>query len=452
MNDKRIVIDAGHGGDDPGAVGNGIIEKDLNLAISQYMFDRFKELGIPVKMTRTSDETVSPTQRVNRVLDAYGNDSDVIVISNHINAGGGNGAEVIYALRNNSTLADLVLDEIGKTGQATRETFQRRLPSNPSKDYYFMHRNTGITEPIIVEYGFLDTASDAARLKQNYEEYAEAVVKAVLDYLNLPYDKIPSDTNIYIVTQGDSLWSVAKKFNVSVEDLKNANNLSSNLLQVGQRLRIPTLEEKEEGEYIVYMVARGDSLYSIARKYNTTVQDLVSYNNLATTNLSIGQQLLIPREENVTTPLENTYTVKSGDNLYSIANRFNVSVSTLRAYNNLSSDLLQIGQILRIPTTTSSSENTVEYVVKSGDNLYTIANRYGTSVSAIRERNNLNSNLLQIGQILVIPTTTSNQTYTVKSGDSLYAIASRFNTTVDEIKRKNNLNSNLLQVGQILII
>lgn len=88
MNDKKIVIDAGHGGDDPGAVGNGIIEKDLNLKISQYMFDRFKELGVPVKMTRTTDETISPTERVNRVLDAYGNNSDVIVISNHINAGG----------------------------------------------------------------------------------------------------------------------------------------------------------------------------------------------------------------------------------------------------------------------------------------------------------------------------------------------------------------------------
>lgn len=84
----KIVIDAGHGGDDPGASGNGIIEKDLTLKISQYMYDRFKNLGIPVKMTRTTDETISPTERVKRVLDAYGNSNDVIVISNHINAGG----------------------------------------------------------------------------------------------------------------------------------------------------------------------------------------------------------------------------------------------------------------------------------------------------------------------------------------------------------------------------
>lgn len=88
MNDYKIVIDSGHGGEDPGASGNGIIEKDMTLAISDYMYNRFRELGLPVKMTRTTDETVSPTERVNRVLDAFGNNRNVIVVSNHINAGG----------------------------------------------------------------------------------------------------------------------------------------------------------------------------------------------------------------------------------------------------------------------------------------------------------------------------------------------------------------------------
>ncbi len=91
MKDYKVVIDAGHGGDDPGSSGNGIIEKELTLKISQYMYDRLKELGIPVTMTRTTDETLNPTDRVNRILDAYGNNSNVIVVSNHINAGGGDG-------------------------------------------------------------------------------------------------------------------------------------------------------------------------------------------------------------------------------------------------------------------------------------------------------------------------------------------------------------------------
>lgn len=86
---KKIVIDAGHGGSDPGAVGNGITEKDYTLKISQYMANRLRDLGADVTLTRNTDETLSPTDRVNRVLNAYGNSKDVVVISNHINAGGG---------------------------------------------------------------------------------------------------------------------------------------------------------------------------------------------------------------------------------------------------------------------------------------------------------------------------------------------------------------------------
>lgn len=84
----KIVIDAGHGGDDPGAIGNGITEKDYTLNISKYMYDKFRSLGIPVIMTRNTDETLSPDTRVQRVLNAFGSDPNVIVISNHINAGG----------------------------------------------------------------------------------------------------------------------------------------------------------------------------------------------------------------------------------------------------------------------------------------------------------------------------------------------------------------------------
>lgn len=86
---RGIVIDAGHGGDDSGASGNGIIEKDYTLNISKYMNDRFKDLGIPTYMTRTTDETLSHKERVKRILNAFGNRDDVVVISNHINAGGG---------------------------------------------------------------------------------------------------------------------------------------------------------------------------------------------------------------------------------------------------------------------------------------------------------------------------------------------------------------------------
>lgn len=399
---RKVIIDPGHGGTDSGATGNNLLEKDYNLLISKYMYDRFKELGVPVAITRDSDTTLSPTDRVNTILNKFGNSSDVILISNHVNSGGGEGAEVVYALRNKDTLAKRILENIGAAGQETRKYYQRRLPSDTSKDYYFIHRNTGNLEPLIVEYGFIDNTKDVEFLKENYEELAEAVISAVANYIGVPY-KAPNGliTNTYVVQKGDTLYSIANKLGTTVSELKKENNLTSNTLQIGEVLRIPTKEIYEEEENI-YIVKKGDSLYSIANKYNTTVEEL-------------------------------------------------------KRINNLTSNILSIGQVLKLPSDKASDveneENTISYTVQKGDSLYSIARKYDTTIDRIKDLNNLTTNLLSIGQVLLIPTDTNLETtYTVKKGDSLYSIAKKYNTTVDRLKQLNNLTSNLLSIGQILIV
>ena len=399
---RKVIIDPGHGGTDSGATGNNLLEKDYNLLISKYMYDRFKELGIPVAITRDSDTTLSPTDRVNTILNKFGNSSDVILISNHVNSGGGEGAEVIYALRNKDTLAKRILENIGAAGQETRKYYQRRLPSDTSKDYYFIHRNTGNLEPLIVEYGFIDNTKDVEFLKENYEELAEAVISAVANYIGVPYT--PPEgliTNTYVVQKGDTLYSIANKLGTTVSELKKENNLTSNTLQIGEVLRIPTKEIYEEEENI-YIVKKGDSLYSIANKYNTTVEEL-------------------------------------------------------KRINNLTSNILSIGQVLKLPSDKASNvekeENTISYTVQKGDSLYSIARKYNTTIDRIKDLNNLTTNLLSIGQVLLIPTDTNLETtYTVQKGDSLYSIAKKYNTTVNRLKQLNNLTSNLLSIGQILIV
>lgn len=106
-----------------------------------------------------------------------------------------------------------------------------------------------------------------------------------------PSETLPSseNQNIYVVQSGDSLYSIAKKFNTTVQEIKNLNNLTSNLLSIGQTLKVPA-----QDSYPIYYVKSGDSLYSIARKYNTSVADIKRLNNLTSDVLSIGQALQIP--------------------------------------------------------------------------------------------------------------------------------------------------------------
>lgn len=280
-----VVIDPGHGGSDGGAVGNGIVEKDLTLDISEVMYNEFKNAGIPVYITRTDDETLMPDERVRRAKNAFGTSSDVVLISNHINAGGGSGAEVIYALRNNDKLASKILSNLAREGQDIRSYYQRRSSSNPSKDYYFILRDTPNIESVIVEYGFLDNLNDSNDLKNNYKRYAKAVVNAVLDYKGINSN---NTGNVYIVKSGDTLYSIAKMYGVTVDSLKNANNLNSSLLSIGQVLNIPSNTSLN-----TYIVKKGDTLYSIAKTFNTSVNALKTLNKLNTDLISIGQVLYI---------------------------------------------------------------------------------------------------------------------------------------------------------------
>ena len=448
-----IIIDAAHGGSDNGNVGNGIIEKDYTLLISKYIYNRLKDLGANVKLVRDSDETLTDAERANRILNAYGNSANVLAISNILSSGSGDGAEVIYALRNNDKLASMITENLSDTGREVKKWYQRRLESDTSKDYYPIQRNTGNIETVVVDYGKVNNVSDANDIKNNYEIYAEAVVKSIANYKGIPYKTVSGEEEIYIVKKGDSLYSIAQKYNVTVDAIKKANNLSSNLLSIGQILTIPT--KKTSGVTTstnTYTVQKGDTLYQIALKFNTTVDEIKRLNNLTSNTLQIGQVLIIS-ETGANQINNNVYIVQKGDTLYSIAQKYNTTVDEIKRLNNLTSNALQIGQELMI-SKSNASNNYITYTVQKGDSLYSIAQKYNTTVDELKRLNNLTSNTLQIGQELKISSINNSDyiIYEVKSGDSLYSISKNYNTTVDEIKTLNNLTNNLLQIGQELKI
>lgn len=275
--------------------------------------------------------------------------------------------------------------------------------------------------------------------------------------------KIPSkividdEENIYIVQSGDTLYKIAQNYNTNVDTIKQLNNLTSNTLSVGQLLKIPSPVSEVE----TYTVQSGDTLYSISQKFNTSVEALKKLNNISTNVLSVGQTIKLPPKESIDTtetvePETITYTVQSGDSLYKLAKKYNTTVDSIKQINKLDNNLLSIGQKLIIPTSLQEEQTTQNYFthkVVSGDSLYSIAKKYNTTVDSIKQLNNLTSNLLMIGQEIKIPLKDSpKKTYVVKNGDSLYSIAKNFDTTVDNLKKINNLTSNMLSIGQILII
>lgn len=262
------------------------------------------------------------------------------VFNTHWLSPGGDGAEVIYALRNSDNLSRRIADEFVKAGQNVRKYYQRRLPSDSSKDYYYMLRNTPNNETIIVEYGFADSkGDDVSQLKNNWQDLTEAVVKALAGYVGVPYtpptggtgSTTPMPTDKYVVKKGDSLYAIAREFGISVDELKRANNLSNNNLSIGMILTIPKNDNVSNDN--IYIVKPGDSLYKIANMYGMSVSELKALNNLSSNLLSIGQQLKVGESANIPA---DTYIVKSGDTIFMGNNEYekifeeNLSKSGLR--------------------------------------------------------------------------------------------------------------------------
>ncbi|GGM19995.1 hypothetical protein GCM10011351_02300 [Paraliobacillus quinghaiensis] len=208
-----LIIDPGHGGVDPGGGSNNEwVEKDLTLQISLYQYKRYQELGIPVELTRHDDKSLPPEKRV-AIVRMSGAD---YCHSNHINAGGGDGAEFIHSIYSDGKMAKRLATSILDTGQNVRRIFSKVLPYNKNKDYYFMNRETGKVETIIIEYGFADSPKDdRSQLKENWRDYAEAVVKGFCAYAGYDYHKPISRAE-----NGHVDWYVGKRVESKVNNLR----------------------------------------------------------------------------------------------------------------------------------------------------------------------------------------------------------------------------------------
>jgi cell wall-associated NlpC family hydrolase len=181
--------------------------------------------------------------------------------------------------------------------------------------------------------------------------------------------------NTYTVKSGDSLWKIASLNNTTVQNLMSYNNLTSSTINIGQQLNLSIPTEQNT----TYTVKSGDCLSLIANAYNTTVIELKSINNLTSDVIFIGQTLKISSgraDLSAPTPITNpsTYTVMSGDTLTKIALNYQITVSELKSINNLVSDAIYVGQVLNVNSASVTPENKVSNF--NADALITEAKKY----------------------------------------------------------------------------
>lgn len=302
-------------------------------------------------------------------------------------------------------------------------------------------------------------------------------VSDIRNWNNIPYTttiRVGQTLNLYVPEEMKDYYASLDKTTETVTD---------------NRVVISKNNQTSKNSGLVYhKIRRGETLGLIAAKYGVSVNQLRDWNNisgnkiLSGTNLRIypdGTSNTVAVNETKNTVSKNNiykYKVKKGDNLSEISEKFGVSVNQIKKWNNISSNNIAAGKTLKIYNSTSSpsygdnttknSSNVNYYKIKSGDSIGSIAEKYGVKVSEIRNWNNISGNKILAGSTLKIysdanvndiPNETTNknvktnqQSYIVKSGDSLYSIAAKNNTTVAKLKSINNLTSNNIKSGQKL--
>jgi len=301
------------------------------------------------------------------------------------------------------------------------------------------------------------------------------------------YKNTKATLNRYKVRKGDAISVIAEQYGVSMRDIRRWNGLKSNRIIAGQTLKIYSNDTyisetvnvsntSRNGNFIYYKIKPGDTLGDIAERYQVRASDIRGWNGMSGSTIIAGESLRIYSDKtpgddqytnsgntktNTFSSASNyvTHTIKSGETISRISAIYNVSEDDIRRWNDISGSKIVAGQTLKIYPTSNKemrSKEFIYHIVKRGETISTIAEKYYVSISSIKDWNNLSSNKIIAGSTLKVKMgtiTTSDGKYKyhlVARGESLYSIAKKYNTTIQKIKSLNQLTSSKIKAGQSL--
>lgn len=407
QKDILIVIDPGHGGEDPGSIGpSRKYEKNATLSISRKLAAQLNAVpGIKTRMTRNADYFVNLNRRV-----AIARENEAhLFISIHADAfttpqPRGGSVFVLNTRRANTEISRWIENKekqselLGGSGAAFTGNIDDKNVNQTLLDLQFSHSQKEgykLATTILSEMGKVAKLHNSKPINTSLAVLRSPQIPSVLVETGF----ISNPTEEKLLFQRSHQDKLARAVTKAVVKYLKANPPEGIILSNAT---------SSTGSVSQHKVSRGESLSVIASKYGTSTQTLMKFNNLKSSSLAIGQVLKIPSSASGSSSSSAvktktiTHTVKSGEYLGKIASRYKVRVADIKRENRLKSETLRVGQKLRI-TVEVKDVPLRKHKVARGDYLGKIASKYGVSVNSIRQANKLRSDSLAVGQVLIIP-------------------------------------------------